>query len=239
MPDLHHHLKPYHNKYENQTVAIFAPGPSINKFDVKLDKTIYRAAINAVIVHEEHRDLDFFFWGGDLDLPCHPTPSEHYVREHLKFLPNKTLKFTDSQNDYEEFYPPFKQRVHITTKEAQALGFNCLSQGLKITNGKDIWFKDVSENPVDSFSTIFQAIQILLYMGFRKIILIGADCGGMHSYKSLVKVDKTDWNPKILFKELISHWKKFKKWVNKNYPSVEIESINPVGLIDVFPLYKS
>ena len=235
---LHSHLGKYKNKYKGKKVLLLAPGPSINNFKNEFNNEYYYAGLNGIIVHEQFRNLDFYFWGGDLDIPKHPTPSYHYVIENYNKLPEKTIKYACCLSDYNDIYPPLKVVTQISVENAKKMGFNPLSQGINIKNGNDILFPDISKNQVDCDSVVFQAMQILLYMGFETIILVGVDCGGMHSYKNLVDKDITDWNPNKPVKFLIDRWIKMKIWTKKYYPNTNIYSINPVNLKNIFPEYK-
>ena len=50
----------YKNKFKNKKIFLFAPGPTLNDFDIKTIPTEYMTAgVNGVIIHKEFQD---FFW---------------------------------------------------------------------------------------------------------------------------------------------------------------------------------
>ena len=75
-------------------------------------------------------------------------------------------------------------------------------------------------------------------MGFNEIVLVGFDCGGIHSYKNddKYKDDKCDWGQE-LHHGLVREWKKMEKWISSEYTSVNIKVVNPIGLKGIFELY--
>lgn len=77
-----------------------------------------------------------------------------------------------------------------------------------------------------SSTTAFYAFFFALYCGFKKIYLVGCDCANT-GYAT--KCDNKGGN----YKGLIIGWKTIKE-ITK-HDGVEIISINPVGLKDVFP----
>lgn len=71
-----------------------------------------------------------------------------------------------------------------------------------------------------------------LYTGCRKIYLVGCDCNVGHSFTNNLSSYHT----------VIPHWIELKRLAEKEYPSVEILVVRPVGLKGIFeeaPLGKS
>ena len=144
------------------------------------------------------------------------------------------------------FYESHKTIIEKVLKDvgqsdkAEEMGFIRYNQVHKIQIHKDNYFhKDLGgiETGPDGMSVAFHAMQILLYMGFSEIVLVGFDCGGDHSYKDKYKNDVCDWGYRLNY-QLINRWKLFKKFVEKEYSNVNIKIINPIGLKNIFKEYN-
>lgn len=81
-----------------------------------------------------------------------------------------------------------------------------------------------SELP-DMGSVIFSAMIFALWTCPRRIYLVGCDCSSGYFYN----INKSAPN-----KHLVKKWKRIKEYAEQYYPSVEIISINPVGLKGLF-----
>ena len=79
--------------------------------------------------------------------------------------------------------------------------------------------------PIGRWGSIsFDVMQILAFMGFSKIYLVGHDCNySTGTFHRRFRGGGT--NPK-----LISHWKKIKIFLESEYPKLKVESVNPVDL---------
>ena len=62
-------------------------------------------------------------------------------------------------------------------------------------------------------------------MGIKKIYLAGCDCQGGNVF--INKHEK--------YKYLVENWVNIKSYLKDNFPDLEIYSLNPVGLKDIFP----
>lgn len=221
----------YKNKFKNKKIFLFAPGPTLNDFDIKTIPTEYMTAgVNGVIIHKEFQDLDFYFWAGDLDTRQHPTPSETPIRNNLKFLKPECIKFTNTTIN-KSIYHPLWGQTQISTNDAKKLEFITydINFGRNIEHPEDTWHRDLN-NGLDGVSIILASCQILLSMGFSEIVLVGCDCTTKHSYSHLIPNDVCDWK----LNQLVERWKKFKIYVEK-YFNTKILVVNPIGLKNVFP----
>lgn len=88
---------------------------------------------------------------------------------------------------------------------------------------------DLSAQPLGCFgSIVFPALQFALWTYPKRIYLVGCDCT-----TSGYAYDKNDKNFLIPLK-VIGAYKRLKKFAEKYYPDVEIISVNPVGLKEIF-----
>lgn len=81
------------------------------------------------------------------------------------------------------------------------------------------------------YSIIFQAIHFALYIGTKRIILVGCDCNSEGYFDGSKQVEGIGIHA-------VPRWKngyiKLKEFVERFYPDVEIVSLNPVGLRGMF-----
>ena len=89
-------------------------------------------------------------------------------------------------------------------------------------------------------SVSFDILQLMVWMGFEKIILIGHDSSytkGTFRQSHLEKSKGFKAGPSV---KLLDHWKGFHDYLGKYFPNVEIKSLRPVGLTpDLYPLFDA
>jgi hypothetical protein len=90
--------------------------------------------------------------------------------------------------------------------------------------------RDVETTPISSLfgSSVFVALSIILYMKPKKIYLVGCDMSNDGNYL------KTESDSGFDFSHVKKGWEKFKKFTEIYHPDLEIISVNPVGLKDMF-----
>tara|TARA_B000000475_G_scaffold272231_1_gene272700 strand:- start:1848 stop:2585 length:738 start_codon:yes stop_codon:yes gene_type:complete len=241
-------LIPFKDKYLNEKIVLFAPGPTFNDFSYEKYpelEGVKTCALNGVILDDRFCDIfDLWIWAADIDIPQHPTPSYNYIMNKMPYINKKIIKFANCwiDNNIKNEGLLWNVQTQIHPEMAKKLGFVRYNQVVR-NIPSDYYCKDLSskKSGVCIDTGAFHALQILLYMGFSEIILVGFDCGGDHSYKKHEKYenDVCDWNTPANTNALIRYWKKFKSWLNKNYPSINISVINPVGLKNIFKNYSN
>ena len=90
--------------------------------------------------------------------------------------------------------------------------------------------KDISEGSLVGVASIsFEALQFILYSGVKNIYLVGHDCDyTTGTFRTQFAGQHVEGN------HMLQYWPLVKDWVEKNYPDVNIYSINPVAL-NIFP----
>lgn len=233
-------LKPFKNKYIGDKIILMAPGPTLNIFNDNFGDNYKRCCVNGAILHEEVRkNLDIFIWCGDLDIPEHRVPSYNYIMEIIPKLDKNIIKFVNCLTDGQKLNPGWGIETQISIRQAKEMNFIPFDQTYHKNDPKHYFHKDleIKGKAVDGMSVCFAAIQILLFMGFEEIILVGFDCGGCHSYKEKYKDDICEWD-KNIDQNLVKRWKLYKKFMSKFYKDRKIKVINPKGLKNVFEELK-
>lgn len=211
-------FKSYQNKHLGETCVILGTGPTLNEyFPIK---NAIHIGVNSGIFYKKII-LDYYFmmdFGGKNGF--------NNIKETIYNTPVNIQKFiaTFHINKNSEFTIPDKYiKNHVKQFEI-------------IKHTEDIYPppKDISNYCLGMPQTIiFSALQFALFSGFKKILLVGCDLGEKPEHGNyLFKDHHHNYNS---FK---NQWIIIKKWVQQEYPNVNIYNIEPVGLKDIFPLYK-
>jgi hypothetical protein len=238
-------LSIYKNKFINEKVLLFAAGPTLNDFKYSDKFNNYKkCGVNGTILHKDIKDmLDIFVFCGDIDIPQNPCPTYEIQKKEAQGLKSSVLKFANCWTNGSIFHPSLNIQTQMHPDEALKDGYIRYNQIANCPN--EIFSKDLElfDNGVCAYSVAFAAMQILLFMGFTEIILIGFDCGGgTHSYKikdpEKYKNDHTGWgSANGLHNNLINWWRRFKVHLNSSFPNVDVKVINPIGLKGIFEEY--
>lgn len=130
-------------------------------------------------------------------------------KECVDNIDKKTKKFASTYRN--GGVTRFGNIIPEHAREIDAMPFDC---------GMNSFVSDISNNRILGHSIVFPALQFLLYTGVDKIYVVGCDV------KDFYGEDNT--------KQLKELWDKFKIWVVKAYPYVDIIIVNPVGLKGMF-----
>jgi len=232
--ELNKHFRDVKNIHKNETLILFAPGPSLNEYNESkiLHKDVVYMGVNGTILHENIRNkLDYYIWSSDIDIPAHPQPGFRPMYNAIPLLKSKTKCYINCWTNGSIIHPKFNCQTQLHPQEADKLKGNWKKYNQSTSN--NLLTMDIEEG-LNHFTVIMQALNIALHMGFNRIILVGVDAGGGHSYKDKVKSDKCDWGENGVSNTLLNTWKRAKVWVQKNYPNVEIINFNPRGLKGIF-----
>lgn len=233
----------FKNKHNGKKVILFGPGPTLNNFNDNLGEEYIRVAVSGTIFHSEIRDkIQYWIWAGDYLDASMTTRTYDRILETIPKVNKNIIKFVNCWTNNSRTF--FSHQCTIDPDLAKQYGFYRYNQisgkfgggsdGYGVSDG---WYKNLDEitSGPSAYSACFHAMQILLYMGFTEIVLVGFDCGGGHSYKHMYQNDFGYSNG--LHKRLIGYWNQFSKWVKKEYPIVNIKVVNPVGLKNIFTEY--
>lgn len=199
-------LEKFKNIHKGKIAILFATGPTIKKYKPleNSDKFI-KFGVNTIYNYPEiSNSLDYYFYGSHY----------YFHKDHRlnieKLCSNENIQTFASAYEEGRSHKDIN-RGNISPERALELKSEPFENNLKtFTN-------DVSEYATLGHSIIFPALQILLYMGIKKIYLVGCDGGFTQGVDS--------GNTHLLF-----WWKKFVEFKNIYYPEVKIISVNPVSL---------
>ena len=236
--NLNRHFRDVKDIHKKETLVIFAPGPSLNEYDESemFYKDVIRLGVNGTILHPRIRDsLDYFVWASDIDIPRHRQPQFLPVKKATSLLNPKTKRYINCWTDGSIIHPIWGCQTQMHPDDVKALEGDWKMYNQSTNN--NLLTKDL-EDGVNHFTVIMQALNIALHMGFTRIVLVGVDAGGGHSYRGMVEGDKCDWGEVGASHSLVQTWSRAKDWVAENYPDVEILSYNPRNLKGLFKELK-
>lgn len=200
----------YKNFYKDKIVYLIATGPSLNDFvpPNKNNDVIFvgvNKAVNFKKVMLDHlfvKDFNGFAWFEDI----------------LNYKGNNCKKFfgitaNNMLNCSIPAYALSEEDCFFVVKDYHDEGFP----------------NDISIEPLaDHGSTVFSALQFILYTSPKEIRLVGCDCSSGYFHGSNQNKQSTQHSGLLL------SWLKFRDYVHLAYPFIKLTSINPIGLKGVF-----
>lgn len=203
--------------HSNDNITIIGCGPTVQYYNNEANyKNI---ALNKAILKD---DVDFaysFVFDGAIKDTC----PEYFDVIKRK---NKCIKFIGKflNEDFERNIPEIRnEREHNIYRYYAARRFGLPS----IKKFEYEIHSDISTYPLmDFYSIAFAALQFAIYTYPQKIYLVGLDTANNgHLYDSTYGYN---------VKAMTNGYKMFKKFISIHYPSIEIISVNPVGLKGIF-----
>ena len=213
----------YKNAFAGKDVVLLATGPTLEKF-TPIKDAIY-VGVNRAFQYDKVK-LDYLFMGDYAAVSS-------YIEEAADYPATKFYGIVEWR------YFHHKQEVVVMTiPESIALRHKALrfyENGCTDTRiGEDLDFVvDIACQPLTVYaSSVFYAMQFILYGNPRRVYLVGCDVSkaGHFGEKKGNEIQINDWG----INTLIRGWHKMKEFVKTYYPETEIVSINPVGLKGMF-----
>tara|TARA_R100000808_G_C2114673_1_gene127700 strand:- start:258 stop:1109 length:852 start_codon:yes stop_codon:yes gene_type:complete len=233
---IHKNLRVLKNIHLGESAIVFGAGPSLLDYKELDDDTFIRVGCNRQFLREEILPFHLYILvdGGTL--------GKHSYIDEMGNL------YDNYQPLWGKFYSIQPQHLYENFIKAKAIPFMKRTTGFepvyyrddygnerkvnieKLNQTSDIVFtKDISKDYLQLNSNVaFPIMQLLLYMGFAKIYLVGFDAsgGGRWNYSDAYK--------SVDYAQNIAQWPKrwyfFRKWQKKEYPDVKVINVNPVAL---------
>lgn len=207
----------FKNCNQNKTVTLVGAGPTVN-FYSPMKNSVFVGCNRAILC--EKINFDYIFAIDKIGLKA--------TGKYLIDYKNKNcVKFIGDINCGKDYQIP---EDFILKTNARTYKTTCGVSWDKFT-------LDIDREPLGAFHSVaFQAIQFILFTNPSKIYIVGIDCAsnGAHFAGPEHYVSSRGENIEFLQQEQIQEWKMLKEFVDMYYPSIDIISINPVGLKGVF-----
>ncbi len=210
----------YKNYYEGKTIVICGAGPTL-KFYKPITDAIH-IALNRSFLFDKVK-FDYIFAQDWRSI-------KNIKDKFISYNTNYCTKILGTQNNTIECEIP--EEVAI------------ICNALRYNTDNECWPNckfalDISTNPFGNFHTVaLVALQFALYTNPQKIYIVGCDSvptGHFTSnYENENEIQTHIKNQEIFSPQMQKEWRLAKQFINMHYPSIEIVSINPVGLKGIF-----
>jgi len=203
----------YKDRHLGESAIFYGSGPTIKEFSTDR-KDILKIGLNEQI----YLDLDLDYWFMGDTFPRNPDKFINCFEDYNEYKPNIT-KFIR--------YQLWGERGRMPPGMKHSQYYTCTLGGSPQTC---LFKKDISEGSLVGVASIsFEALQFILYSGVKNIYLVGHDCDyATGTFRTQFAGQHVEGN------HMLQYWPLVKDWVEKNYPDVNIYSINPVAL-KIFP----
>lgn len=198
---------PYHNKHKNDSIVIVATGPTLNDYVPILGAL--HIGVNGAVQHSKI-NFDYLF-------VQYPATFDKYKEDFKNYSCEKFLGI----HSFSRKLANYESKEINAKKYFTSFGFS-----------KEYFPKDLTSTFIADFHSVtFAALQFALWTSPKKIYLVGCDCTNLGYFdpKQGENFEMAEHLPYM--KE---GWKKFKEFLECEYPEIEIISVNPVYLKNVF-----
>lgn len=213
-------LRMYKGKHEGQRCFIVATGPSLLLSDLDMLKAEYTFSMNSIT--RLYADIDWRpTYYGIQDCNVYEKMCDNirtwYGNEGNVFVSSLIAEKFDIPNHFQQF------PLDLVYHDNQA--------------AVDKYFARFSDNAYslvyDGYSITYSLIQIAIYMGFREIYLLGADCSYKRGAKNhIVDSGNDDKNEEKNHDKMIAGYQEAKKYADAH--GIKIVNCTRGGMLEVF-----
>ena len=204
------------NKHKGQECILFGSGPSLKSFDINFAEGKTLLGSNEIVYYNLIMDYYMIGDGGTKSRGYYSDPDTYNT-----YQPNITKFCRQPPKNRRSSYQPLPKSIDTFTY---------------FETDREAWDSDSPFNvdQINDVGTIsLELAQFCLILGFKTIFLVGQDCNYNNgSFKSSVTPDIINWSNRM-----IPMWIKFKEFISDHHPDVNVISINPVGLANIFDKY--
>jgi len=219
-------LSTFKNCHKNRRVFIVATGPSLTIDDLNLIKGEISFSVNSIYKVFDKTDWRPDYYGiVDSDVFRRIKDELVYVKLNSVFYPHNYIKWSQESG----FAVPLRQGI----------GYNAF---IRKIIPKRFWTSslstDISKLVYEGTSVVHFLMQIVFYMGFKEVYLIGTDCNYFcdSKHNSLVKYkgsDNLSNSAEDIYKGLMDDYRLALEYANKN--GIKIFNASRGGMLEMFP----
>ena len=206
---------PYKRVHENQDIVIVGTGPSVKYYVNKPIKNAIHIGLNRAFLLE-NINFDYYFVS-DSFVPEGNDALREFIVKHpqckvfLGMLPDKTL-----DNDR-----------HFRL-EANMYHYENVSPFIIQSKYNFTWAYNIENEAFMNANIAISALQFICYTNPKNIYFVGCDASSGHFYNNDAYAHMEFPN------EIVRIWIKAKAMIKKYYPNINLISINPVNLKNLF-----
>lgn len=212
-------LKSFHNKYKGKRCFITCTGPSLTISDLEMLKDEYVFGMNSIALIHDRTD-----WKPDF-----------YAIQDTNVYEN--LKDAIHSTDNGVIFAPYSYLRQYNTPSNWVYWHMCGSYHLFEMIYLHKYFTKFSNNVYarvyDGYSIAISIMQIVMYMGFDEIYLLGADCSYLGKQQHFVETGVYEPDNNDMTQKLITSYTTVKQ--NAEKIGVKIYNATRGGYLELFP----
>lgn len=213
-------LRELKDKYEGERCFIVATGPSLTLEDLELIKHEYTIAVNSACKLYDRTSWRPTFYG----------IQDRYVFQAMK---DKVL---EQDQGIILFIADVLQEYAVIPERCILFPFNVAYHYINLQkyNTWSAKFSGDSYDTVyDGYSITYSMIEIAVYLGFKEIYLIGADCSYGNGKDHIVESGFVDKKAYLNYERMTAGYKAAKEYGDNN--GITIVNCTRGGMLEVFP----
>lgn len=208
----------YKDIHKGERCFIIATGPSLTMNDVESLKNEYTFSMNSICKLYDQTDWRPTYFA--IQDNCVFEKMQDYIRAHKEvpvFISDNIKRKFKRESDWIEF--PTDTKYH--------------SYEMLIGKYHALFSDDCYEIVYDGYSIAYSCLELAVYMGFKEIYLLGADCTYSGEKEHFVDSGVEDRSRKFATPKLTAGYEAAKKYADSH--SVKIYNATRGGVLEVFP----
>lgn len=214
-------LLEYKNIHQGERCFIIATGPSLTMSDIESLKNEYTFSMNSICKLYDQTDFR----------PTYFAVQDNFVFDSVQEIirQHKEVPFFISDN-IKRKYKREPEWIEFPTDTMYH------SYDMKIGKYYAKFSGDAYEIVYDGYSIAYSCLELAVYMGFKEIYLLGADCSYNRPKEHFVDSGVEDRNRKYATPKLIVAYEEAKKYADSH--DIKIYNATRGGVLEVFPRVK-
>jgi hypothetical protein len=182
------------NKYLNKKIFVIGNGPSINQIDLEILDDYCTVGMNKIDLKYPDTTWrpDFYFYANSINHTFFPHVEENLIHSNFAIVDDSCMNYFDDVKPGLNTDVYYFKRINLFSDHS----FRNLShesiEKFSTEECEEYWSYDITSG-VFHYHTFYSLFQILLYMGFTEIVLLGFDLG--RSYRNPHIVYKSGLDP--------------------------------------------
>lgn len=214
-------IKEFKCKHQGERCFIVATGPSLTLADlesIKGEVTFGMNSITKIFDQTEWRPTYYGIQDRQVYEKMEESILKNYKDANNVFVADELDKLFDLPSNFIRF--PYNGNYHIYSRKYEEYSAKFSDDAYVVV--------------YDGYSITYSLIEIAVYMGFKEIYLLGADCTYVKGKKNhFVESGFVDKNAYTSFNRLLTGYKEIKKYCDSH--SVKVYNATRGGALEIFP----
>lgn len=161
-----HKLEKYKNRYCGERIFLIGTGPSLTEEDINKVRNEYTFSVNSFVLAMKELNFEPSFYG-------------FIDGDNMDLYGDEILALSDSDIFYTCKYPLKRKYKRQLRKKTNAYEFLQMDNRFWEGLAKDVpvgFSTDITDEVYWGYTCMYSMMQIIAYMGFSKVYLMGMDC---------------------------------------------------------------